>query len=390
MSVELTPEDSLMLNVLLAANPMAVRIVESTMTLWGLTEKGEANVTLHPNCRSDQYLRGVRELLAEHVLGSPGGYPVYLRRWTRMGQTRDENLDKLLLLGEPEAVVAVVHAKGLTNELARRAWWVMPTSENARRMLEKQEVINGTMGKVLVEYLVEHLPFEEENPAAIVHTVRLVLYSGLADESERQRLWNRSKSNAAYMIGFLEFLPDDLPNPLPPRPDFKTYEQQLAPLIEKNNPFAKLLLRLLSGPGQSFLAACQDIMKRPKSQEAGSGIINALHMYFTPARLETPCDPTVSAIEAEADALVAGTLDAPSELEDLLAAVPELHAEIRAMMMLSRIDDDLVYKVLTRTTATGTLLTRKLEPIFGPLSAQMDVLRGKRTQTAASAKAGSK
>jgi hypothetical protein len=217
-----------------------------------------------------------------------------------------------------------------------------------------------------------------------------VLYSGLADESELQRMWNRSKSNAAYMIGFLEFLPDNLPNPLSPRPDFSATEKQLAHLIEKNNPFAKLLVRLLSGPGQSFLTACQDVMKRPKSQEAGSGIVNALHMYFMPARLNTPCEPTIEAIESEAEGLVSGTLNAPSELKELIATAPGLHGEIRAMMILTRVDDDLVYKVLTRTTATGTLLTRKLEPIFGPLSEEMNVLRGKKAQAAASAKAGSR
>ena len=48
-----------------------------------------------------------REFLASHVLGSPGGYPVFINRWTRMGQARDENLQRLLMLGEPEAVVAV-------------------------------------------------------------------------------------------------------------------------------------------------------------------------------------------------------------------------------------------------------------------------------------------
>ncbi len=35
-----------------------------------------------------------------------------------MGQTRDENLEHLLLLGEPDAVVAITCASGLTDELA--------------------------------------------------------------------------------------------------------------------------------------------------------------------------------------------------------------------------------------------------------------------------------
>ena len=43
-----------------------------------------------------------------------------------MGQARDDSLAQLLLLGEPEAVVAAVHAPGLTDELAARAWWAMP------------------------------------------------------------------------------------------------------------------------------------------------------------------------------------------------------------------------------------------------------------------------
>ena len=79
-----------------------------------------------------------------------------------MGQMRDESLEQLLLLGEPEAVVAAVCAAGLTDELARRTWWAMEDSENARRMLTKQAVVEGAMGPVLASYLVEHLAFETE------------------------------------------------------------------------------------------------------------------------------------------------------------------------------------------------------------------------------------
>ena len=108
--MELSPEDLLRLNVLLAGNVQAIRINESTMTLYGLSPQGEAKIKLNPTCRHEQYLRLVRETLSGHVLGSPGGYPVYLKRWTRMGQVRDESLEALLKLGEPEAVAAVVHA----------------------------------------------------------------------------------------------------------------------------------------------------------------------------------------------------------------------------------------------------------------------------------------
>ena len=101
--MELSNEDLLRLNVLLANDIEAIRIDESSMTVYGLSRGSEARVPLNPNCRPQQYLRRVREMLSSHVLGSPGGYPVFLQRWTRMGQTRDAQLHKLLLLGEPEA-----------------------------------------------------------------------------------------------------------------------------------------------------------------------------------------------------------------------------------------------------------------------------------------------
>ncbi|MBA1330869.1 sulfur reduction protein DsrS, partial [Candidatus Endoriftia persephone str. Guaymas] len=69
----LSSEDALRLNVLLANKPKAIRIDESSMILYGLSEKGEAKVSLNPNCRDEQYLRQVRETLSGHVLGSPGG-----------------------------------------------------------------------------------------------------------------------------------------------------------------------------------------------------------------------------------------------------------------------------------------------------------------------------
>ncbi|HHO67588.1 MAG TPA: sulfur reduction protein DsrS, partial [Gammaproteobacteria bacterium] len=144
--MELSAEDALRLNVLLANPLQAVRIDESSMTVHALSEDGEASVKLNPRGRDDQYLKRVRELLSAQILGSPGGYPVFLRRWTRMGQARDDSLEQLLLLGEPEAVVAVVHAAGLTDEIARRAWWAMPVADNARRMLEKADIVRGSMG----------------------------------------------------------------------------------------------------------------------------------------------------------------------------------------------------------------------------------------------------
>ena len=88
----LSAEDSLRLNVMLATEPLAIRVNESSMSVHALSDDGDAKVTLSPNCRDEKYIKLVRELLSGHVMGSPGGYPVFLKRWTRMGQARDDNL----------------------------------------------------------------------------------------------------------------------------------------------------------------------------------------------------------------------------------------------------------------------------------------------------------
>ena len=173
-----------------------------------------------------------------------------------MGQLRDDNLARLLLTGEEEAIVAVVHAPGLTDEIARRAWWAMPTLENARRMLEKEPIAFGGVGKVLANLLVEHLPFEE-NPAAIMYTVRWLLHYDLVDAAAQMTLWNRGSETGAYLVGFIESRPDSLPKQIPARADFAVVQAQLKNLTAQDNLFASSLLRLLSGSGQSFLAGCE-------------------------------------------------------------------------------------------------------------------------------------
>ena len=143
----LSNEDNLRLNVLLRQNLLALRIDGSKMIVDALTDRGEGQVVLNPNCRDEKYVAMVKELISTHVLGSPIGYPVYIHRWTRMGQSRkEESLQNLLKLGEPEAVVAVSNTSDLPVEIARHAWWALPTEENARTLLRHQSVIDDDLG----------------------------------------------------------------------------------------------------------------------------------------------------------------------------------------------------------------------------------------------------
>lgn len=369
--MELSSEDLLRLNVLLANDIEAIRIDEQNMTLYGLARGNEARVPLNPTCRPEKYLRLVREMLSSHVLGSPGGYPVFLQRWTRMGQARETRLDKLLLLGEPEAVTAVAGAPGLSDDLARRTWWAQPTSDIARRMLDKQVVVEGKMGKLLAAYLAEHLPFESD-PMLIIATIRLILQPGLIDASARDRIFRLGTHRNAYHIGFLEALPNDLPDALPARDDHAKYRDGLAALASAGNTLAALLDKLLDSPGQTFLAVSEAQLQHPIDKYTVAKLMDIVGNYFKPA---LGAQEPVEDIDAAMASAKKRMTDTDDETAALLKIVPDLREETSAMLALAHIGEALVTPIIAATTASGTLLRRKLEPVLEPLLAQYAALR---------------
>ena len=336
MNIDLSPEDALRLNVLLAGELLAVRLDEGARTLCALTPKGEARIPLNPVGRAERYFQRVRELLGGHALGSPGGYPVHLRRWTRMGQTSQAKLESLLKLGAPEAVMAVAYAPELTDELARRAWWALPTMEIARAMLSHPAVRHGTMGKVLAEFLIEHLPFEED-PIAAMQSVRAVLAAGLIAPETRDQLWARGKRRPYYLIGFLESLPDALPPETP-----RALPPQFASLPDL--PAARLLARCYSGAGQSYLKVAELALEKPPAHEAVYLLLDLIGQYFAAGR-------------------AAATLPLPV-------------AEIEALQALAQLSNTTAEPILSRTTAIGPLMRRHLEPLFAPIIVHIRTLRG--------------
>lgn len=376
--MELTPEDALRVNVLLAGSLKAVRIDESKMTLHALSDKGEAKIQLNPNCRDESYLRRVRETLSSHVLGSPGGYPVYLKRWTRMGQARDSILESLLLLGEPEAVAAVVNAPGITDEIASRAWWALQTSENARCMLRQEAVVQGRMGPVLAQFLLEFLPFEEEARDQI-RSVRLVLQGELITAGERQRLWEKGKHRNAFHVGFLQAVPDDLPAGNSPAPEWERASRGSQELLRAGNPFAVQLCRLLGPAGQAFLDGVENVLKKPANQDVVVELMHALAAHARTLPLPRTRLAWVEDIEAEVDRLIAGPEqggDAQRELAAVLQALPGNVHHIRAMLFLGLLDEPVLDPVFARTDAIGSVMRRKLAPVTEPVLQQITILRG--------------
>ena len=374
--MELSPEDALRINVLLASPIEAVRIDESSMTVHALSVKGETRFKLNPNCRDEAYLRTVREALSSHVLGSPGGYPVYLKRWTRMGQARDEILESLLLLGEPEAVVAVVNAGGLTDEIARRAWWTVQSAENARCMLTQSSVVAGAMGPVLAEFLVEFLPFEEE-ARDMIDSVRLVLQASLISAETRQQLWERGRSRNAYYVGFLRALPDALPDPVAPHPAWEETCRKLSALTDVGDPQARQLCRLMSAQGQTFLGTIRTVLKKPSNQDVIVSLLHAVSAYFDTVRPAGERNDDIDEIIRTAESM--SMPDAKGELHAtgfrrLIEAVPEHSDMVKAMLAMSMLDEPVVNPIFSRTDAVGSVMRKKLKPVSGPVQGLIDIL----------------
>jgi len=372
---ELSTEDSLRLNVLLANQPLAIRIDESRLQVHGLSVRGEACITLNPTSRPEAYVRAVRELISGHILGSPGGYPIYLRRWTRMGQMRDESLAQLLLLGEPEAVVAAVCSPGLTDELGRRAWWAMEDAENARRMLGNTAIVQGLMGPILAAYLVEYLPFETEMEK-MAETVRLVLQPGLIDQQQCLEIWHKAVRKPAYALGFLQARPDTLPELVSPRGDFEAHSSRLADLILAGNPWAMVLVKILSAPGQTWLKTIVQVLAKPPTQDLTLAALQTVAEYLAPLRPEGPPDLPLVELAAEAEACINSTL-APEPLWACLAEVPDLREELITLRFLSGLGYGVLSPLLRDSTATGSLMRRKLAPVLEPIVARLKRLYGR-------------
>jgi hypothetical protein len=291
-----------------------------------------------------------------------------------MGQINNAPLEKLLLLGEPEAVLAIASSSYLTEEIAQLAWWASPTAEIARQMLLNKSIAQSEIGKVLADYLLEFLPFETE-PQDMLNTVRLLLQPGLTSPEARGKIWSSGKRRKAYRIGFLEMMADDIPQPLPASPDFDLYKNTLVPLAESGNAIAGMLLKVFSSSGQTFLVAFSDILVRPSNQDEVSAVLNAVGQYFCTIRTINAEVRDIDWLAGQVDLLCDHTRNGLDGVNEILSELPKLLPEIKAILFLAHVSENLVTPVFALTDAVGTVMRKKIEPITKLLLEQVTVLR---------------
>jgi len=375
--MELSNEDNLRLNVLLAQDLKAVRINEGSMTVHALTAQGEAKVVLNPTTRDEQYLRIVRELLSLKITGSPGGYPVYIKTWTRMGHA-DNTLEHMLCLGEPEAVIAVVYSPSLSHDIGVRAWWANPCTEVAMRLMEYPAVAQGELGKELAEYLMEFLPYEERQ-LNIVDMVRLCLQDGLITEEQKQSLWTRAKRRNPFYVGFLHANSKQIPIKNQPSKHYEMLSKKLEALIKANNIYATTLLDLLNSEGQKWLQTIKLSLKKPVDQEVVISLFHAISRHF-----KLPLNTLIKdgrgtrsiEIACEYSQQVCETPDNEA-LQQLISELGEDFIPlIDAMIVLAQMGEHTLIPVFSGNESVGTVMRKRLSPLTTPLLEKVDILMG--------------
>jgi hypothetical protein len=394
----LSSEDSLRLNVLMAQQVKAIRIDEGKMLLYALTAKGEAKITLNPNEKNDRYLKQIRDFLSTKVLGIAGGFPVYISHWNRLGEAKGNNLDKLLLLGEDSATIAVVNSRELTPDLASSAWWAYQSADNARSMLTNKLVVEAEIGKELAKFLLEFLPFEEE-PSNMLASIRLVLQADLISEEDKLKLWKKAKTKNTLYLGFLDTLPDNIPEPVAAHANYQPIKEKLSALIEQKNPYAISLCHLLDVQGQTFINTALSAFKRPPNQVVYAALIESIRRYTvnlligsqgktgetlyeyslglrTNGEVETDIKSIISYSQQLVNKQDEGKGNETTiALNEVLTVLPQLKKQLLAIVILSQTSQSVTFPVFSQSNAVGTLMRKKLKAVTDEMTSLLSNLQ---------------
>jgi hypothetical protein len=119
------------------------------------------------------------------------------------------------------------------------------------------------------------------------------------------------------------------------------------------------------------------LLRYPADKDVVLVLLDALDSYFSKLRTQHACSgETVVGVVKSVENFIDGE-PPTSAIKQLLQAVPELSHEISAMLALSCIDVDIATPIMSQTTASGTLMRKKLEPVSMPVLQLIAVLTGK-------------
>ncbi|MEM7256731.1 MAG: hypothetical protein AAF404_05025, partial [Pseudomonadota bacterium] len=249
----------------------------------------------------------------------------------------------------------------------------LPTEDNARHLLAHQSVINGECGTAVADYLIEYLPFETQT-SSITQSVNRLLTAGLAAPRHVDQWWTRAQRSGAYMLGFLQAIPDDLPDTRRnTHPLLDSHRASLTMLGNADSPVARQLLQIFSAAGQAYIRAARLALCKSEDQETMIASLENIACYFELCRID-------GTSVGQWEEIILSVDETPGKMTDaehrVIEHADELHTLVRAMSILSLVSYEIVRPVLSNTTASGSLMRRKLTPVVSPLDNQLAVLLG--------------
>ncbi len=342
----LTPEDTLRLNVMVSTC-IAIRIDVYKLVVIGLNKnKKEQVINLNPNIDSGKYIQAVQKLLVNKVLGSMGGYPSYLKRWSRMGQVGSANLRSLLKIGNIEAVVAVANSQHLDTDVLDLVWWcAINTDQQAeigRFLLTRSFVVEHPIGVEIANYLLEFLPFTDDT-TQLIDTTNLLLQGNLISQEAKSRLWQQGQRKTAFLVGFIERLQNNLPNT----------DNTIA--IDSN---IKELACVNSEQGQILLKTIAHILQKINQEHVLYRTLEVLGGYLSHPMIQPLTDIEQCQIQAQA-------------VSDKLGLDNE---KIKARLLLAGVSEQLAVSTVSAHSLAGSAIRKKLVDVLSPVQFALKLL----------------
>ena len=357
---QLSAQDKLRLGVLATRNVRAIRIDEAAASLSALTDAGVARIPLDPGPDPNRYFRALREHLSELFLNLPGGYPAHIGRWTRMDSLHRDPA-RLLLLGDPEAVVAVAFADTLDARVAADVWWCSQSVEIALALLRHpggRGLARGPgagpvhAGAPAVRGGRGHRGRgARQDPAARPGQPRQgggSVAAGTPASPVAGRLFPGASRTLSRHRG--------------EHPEYRALGKRLSGHGLDRNPVALLLLEFLGEPGRNVLAALVGALDNPREQEVVTLVFRRVQDVIRwPGPV--PERPRESA--------------AAWSLADDLLAREEGHAKairpllgggqwdgLRSLAFLCLVGEEMLAPVFGGNTFSGSVMLRHLGPVL--------------------------
>ncbi len=357
---QLSAQDKLRLGVLATRNVRAIRIDEAAASLSALTDAGEARIPLDPGPDPIRYFRALREHLSELFLNLPGGYPAHIGRWTRMDSLH-RNPARLLLLGDPEAVVAVAFADTIDARVAADVWWCGQSVEIALALLRHPGAADWPVGQELASFILGHLPFEED-AATVAGALGRILQPGLVSGDRVADLWRRGRRRHSWRAGFFLGHPALYPDTRGEHPECRALGKRLSGHGLDRNPVALLLLEFLGEPGRNTLATLAGALDNPREQEVVTLVFRRIQEVF-----RWPGPATERPRESAAAWSLAGDLLA-REGGHAKAIRPLLEEGqwdgLRSLAFLCLVGEEMLAPVFGGNTFSGSVMLRHLGPVL--------------------------